>query len=227
MPLIRDTITIFGTPSKVVTDRGTNFSSQQIKALFMHLNIDHHLIATGTPRGNGQVERYVRTVIDMLNTSCNGSSDWPSGLWKVQQSINTTVQKSTGFTPIRLLIGCNANIPSIQSHLDNIDIFESPIDVRADRKLAYQRLQSVASKFKDRFDTVRRDNKNFEVGNIVYINQEHRRHDKLSPKFKGPYEIIAVLPNDRYSLRGQENLRNVIISKDKMRHWLGTLTEND
>lgn len=28
------------------------------------LQIEHHMIATGTPRGNGQVERYVATVTD-------------------------------------------------------------------------------------------------------------------------------------------------------------------
>lgn len=83
IPPIRDTITLFGTPSKVITDRGTNFSSQQLRSLLSELEIEHHMIATGTPRGNGQVERYVTTVIDMLNTRCNGSSDWPSELWKV------------------------------------------------------------------------------------------------------------------------------------------------
>ncbi|CAH0726167.1 unnamed protein product, partial [Brenthis ino] len=227
IPIIRDTITIFGTPSIVITDRGTNFSSNQIRSLFRELEIDHHMVATGTPRGNGQVERYITTVIDMLNTTCNGSSDWPSGLWKVQQSINTTIQKSTGFTPIRLLIGCNANIPCIQAHLNDVSVTECTMDVRADRQLAYQRLCELANKFKTRFDSVRRDNKTFEVGNIVYVNQDHRRHDKLSPRFKGPYEIIEILNNDRYYLRGIGNLRNIIIAKDKLRLWSGEWVDPD
>lgn len=45
--------------SVVITDRGTNFSSIQIRSLFNELKIEHHMVATGTPRGNGQVERYV------------------------------------------------------------------------------------------------------------------------------------------------------------------------
>lgn len=227
VPIIRETITLFGTPSTVITDRGTNFSSTQIRSLFNELHIEHHMISTGSPRGNGQVERYVSTVIDMLNTTCNGSSDWPSGLWKVQQSINTTVQKSTGFTPIRLLIGCNANIPSIQAHLNDIIIPENNFDVRADHELAYQRLCSEADKFKNRFDVVRRDNKVFNVGDTVYVNQDHRRRDKLSPRFKGPYEIIGILPHDRYSLRGVGNLRNITIAKDKLRLWPGVWVDEN
>lgn len=227
VPLIRDTITIFGTPSQIITDRGTNFNSNQIQSLFRELEIEHHMVSTGTPRGNGQVERYVTTVIDMLNTTCNGSSDWPGGLWKVQQSINTTIQKSTGFTPIHLLIGCNANIPCIQSRLDDVEVFEQNIDVKADREIAHQRLRLQADKFKTRFDSVRRNNKSFEIGNIVYVNQDHRRYDKLSPRFKGPYEITSILPHDRFTLRGIGNLRNIIVAKDKLRQWPGEFVDDE
>lgn len=221
VPLIREIITLFGTPSRVITDRGTNFSSQQIGTLFRELQIEHHMVATGTPRGNGQVERYVATVIDMLNTSCNGLSDWPSELWKVQLSINTTIQKSTGFTPIHLLTGLNGNIPSIQACLNGINSIEPDSNLNADRELAYSRLNLEANKFKVRFDNVRRDNKSYEIGTLVYVNQDHRRHNKLSARFKGPYEIIEVLPHDRFNLRGLGNLRNIIVAKDKLRCWPG------
>jgi transposase InsO family protein len=227
MPLIREIVTTLSTPSKVITDQGTNFSSQQIRSLFRDLHIEHHMIATGSPRGNGQVERYVATVINMLNSTCNGSSDWPSALWKVQQSANTTLQKSTGFTPVRLLIGCNANIPSIQARLNDINVSELNTDVRADRELAHQRLCLEAQKFKSRFDNVRRDNQLYQVGNTVYVNQDHRRCDKLSPRYKGPYEITALEPNDRYALRGLGNLRNMIVAKDKLRLWPGEWVDED
>lgn len=185
------------------------------------------MIATGTPRGNGQVERYVTTVINMLNATCNGSADWLSGLFKIQQSINTTIQKSTGFTPIRLLIGCNANIPSIQSCLNDVDIVEQNIDVRADREMAHQRLRLQANQFKTRFDEVRRSTKTFEINDIVYVNQDYRRHDKLSSRFQGPYEISTILPHDIYSLRGIGHLRNITVAKEKLRKWPGEWVDDD
>lgn len=227
IPIIRETITIFGTPSLAITDRGTNFNSHKVQSLFRELQIDHHMIATGTPRANGQVERYVATVINMLNSTCNGESDWPSGLWKVQQSINTTIQKSTGFSPLRLLIGVDANIPCVQARLNEIredDSSDHHINVRADRDLACQRLQQVAMKSKDRFDSVRRNNKNYQIGDTVFVNQDHRRHDKLQTKFKGPYIVTACLENDRYALKESGNLRNnIIVAKEKIRYWPGEL----
>lgn len=174
-------------------------------------------------RENGQVERYVSTVVNMLSTKCNNLSDWPNDLWKVQQSINTTVQKSTGFSPIRLLIGKNANIPTVQARLNEIssDHANGPsFDIRADRELAHSRLIEVAQKFKERFDAVRRNKKYYRVGDIVYVYQDHRRHEKLRPKFRGPYEITEILNNDRYKLHNRDQ-RNIIISKDKLSYWPG------
>lgn len=221
--VIRETVTLFGSPTLVITDRGTNFTSNQVQSLFRELEIEHHMISTGTPRSNGQVERYVATITNMLTTSINDLSEWPNVLWKVQLSLNTTIQKSTGFSPLRLLIGIEGNIPSIQARLaDVVDESIRPIiNVQTDRQLAEQRLRDVAEKFKERFDTTRRTNKTYSIGDIVYVCQDHRRHDKLSPKFKGPYEILETLPNDRYSLRGHNNLRNIIVAKEKLRIYPG------
>lgn len=187
------------------------------------------MISTGTPRSNGQVERYVTTIINMLSTACNNTAKWPNELWRVQLSINTTVQKSTGFSPIRLLVGRNANIPIVQSCLNNIpgqnELIQN-FDVRADRELANSRLVEIARAFKERFDSTRRNNKLYISGDIVYVSQDHRRNDKLSPKYKGPYEITQVLPNDRYALRGLGELRNIVIAKDKLRYWPGEWVES-
>ncbi|XP_022831187.1 uncharacterized protein LOC111359779 isoform X2 [Spodoptera litura] len=56
---------------------------------------------------------------------------------------------------------------------------------------------------------------------------DHRRHSKLSPKFKGPYEILEILQNDRYRLRGQGRLHNIVIAKEKLRKWQGEWSEEN
>ncbi|KAH9641258.1 hypothetical protein HF086_016431 [Spodoptera exigua] len=213
-------------------NRATNFSNVSLTNLFREWNVDHHMISTGTPRSNGQIERYVATIINMLSTICNNEAEWPNSLYKVQQTLNTTIQKASGFSPLRLLIGRDSNIPSVQARLADI---EEPgpsnvnqiIDIRADRVLAYKKMKSAADKYKSRFDTTRRDNISYEIGDIVYVSQDHRRHSKLSPKYKGPYEIIEILQNDRYRLRGQGRLHNIVIAKEKLRKWQGEWSEEN
>lgn len=56
----------FGTPNRLITDRGTCFTSAKFKSFILTLEIQHILNAVATPRANGQVERFNRTVLDAL-----------------------------------------------------------------------------------------------------------------------------------------------------------------
>ncbi|CAH2223131.1 jg19574 [Pararge aegeria aegeria] len=98
---------------------------------------------------------------------------------------------------------------------------QATIDINKDREIAQQRLKHIADEFKKRFDETRRDNLTLNVGDTVYVSQDHRRHGKLKGKFKGPYQIIDILENDRFSLKGLGNLRDAIIAKEKLRIWPG------
>lgn len=68
------TLTLFGTPRRLITDRGTNFTDAKTKQLLISLGIEHHLIAIGAPRANGPAERYVDTVLNMLTTESNNEN---------------------------------------------------------------------------------------------------------------------------------------------------------
>jgi hypothetical protein len=80
------------------------------------MRIELHLIAKSAPRGNGQVERYVSTVLDLLRTEIESKpakSEWTSVIPKLQFTLNNTVQKSTGFSPLYLVTGQEISSPDI------------------------------------------------------------------------------------------------------------------
>ena len=56
----------FGNPTRIITDRGTAFTSTDFKKYCATERIEHILITTGVPRGNGQVERINRIIISVL-----------------------------------------------------------------------------------------------------------------------------------------------------------------
>lgn len=70
-------------------------------------NIKHVLIATGTPRDNGQVEIINRTIKPMLAKLAPATDQWDEVVDKVEYSVNNTVNRSTGVTPSTLLFGIN------------------------------------------------------------------------------------------------------------------------
>ncbi|GFX05507.1 transposon Tf2-9 polyprotein [Trichonephila clavipes] len=58
--------TIFGNPSKIITDKGSAFTSTEFQKFCQEESIEHVQITTGVPRGNGQIERMHETIIPVL-----------------------------------------------------------------------------------------------------------------------------------------------------------------
>lgn len=56
----------FGNPRRIISDRGTAFTSNEFREYCQKENIEHILITTGIPRANGQVERINRSLIPVV-----------------------------------------------------------------------------------------------------------------------------------------------------------------
>lgn len=69
------------------------------------------MITTGLPRSNGQIEKINRMIIPVLTKlSTNDPTKWYKHVPKVQQTLNTTYQRSIGMTPFELLTGVNMKL---------------------------------------------------------------------------------------------------------------------
>lgn len=60
----------FGNPERIITDRGTAFTSNDFTKYCNDEGIQLIHITTGIPRGNGQVEIIHRTIIPVLTKLC-------------------------------------------------------------------------------------------------------------------------------------------------------------
>uniref|UniRef100_A0A6P7GF93 Uncharacterized protein K02A2.6-like n=1 Tax=Diabrotica virgifera virgifera TaxID=50390 RepID=A0A6P7GF93_DIAVI len=97
---------IFGNPSRMITDRGTAFRSEEFERYCQEENIQHVLITTGVPRGNGPVERVNRTIIAVLTKlSLEEPTKGYKNVDRVQSALNSTYQRSIGTTPFEVLVG--------------------------------------------------------------------------------------------------------------------------
>ncbi|GFX67138.1 transposon Tf2-9 polyprotein [Trichonephila clavipes] len=96
----------FGNPIRIITDRGSAFTSKLFNDYCDEENIQHLQIATGVPRGNGQVERIHRTLIPVLTKlSLDDSTKWYKYVDRLQRILNSTISRSTKWTPFELLVG--------------------------------------------------------------------------------------------------------------------------
>jgi hypothetical protein len=192
-------ISIFGTPSKMIHDAGT--------------------------RSNGEVERYMRTITNMLRIVSNRSTEWPNKLWKVQLILNTTKQKTTGYSPFKLVFGQEGQTPQIRTILADLPISESNKSP-ADHNKVLCKLRDNAEKQTATLNEKRRNNQTYKVGDAVLLSRG-QRPEKFTCEFVGPYVIKALLPNDRYSLRKVGAQKTLKCSKDQLRLWPADWTPDD
>ena len=64
------------------------------------------------PQCDGIVERFNRTLLNMLATHCKDHPwDWEQHIHKVCMAYNTSVNSTTGYTPFYLMFGRQARLP--------------------------------------------------------------------------------------------------------------------
>lgn len=96
---------VYSKPKRLISDRGTCFTSSTFKEFLNNENIVHILTAVNTPRANGQVERFNRVITPMLAKLSETPSRWNCVLNKVEYALNNTICRATNETPSRLLFG--------------------------------------------------------------------------------------------------------------------------
>lgn len=102
---LENTFCTFGYPRRLISDQGSSFTSHEFKRFCNESHIQHILNAVASPRANGQVERYNRTVLDALTAYADkfGEKHWDRAVGKVQWGLNNTLNKVVGKTPSEVL----------------------------------------------------------------------------------------------------------------------------
>ena len=130
------------------------------------------------PESDGMIERFNRTCLMMLSMFVNDRRDnWHELLPFVMHAYRTSVHKSTGYSPFRLMMGEECSLPQdvsaaeLRANRDN-DIASHPFAtwVRDALEVAYDHvrdsLQKTAAGRKRLYDT-KAVNRKFPVGSLV------------------------------------------------------------
>jgi transposase InsO family protein len=105
-------IAVHGAPRRILTDRGLQFSSKVVTQLCKLYNIDQTRTTAYHPAGNGQVERFNRTLIRMLGKlPPKKKAWWPGHLAVTTQAYNSTRCPVTGYSPHFLMYGRRPRLP--------------------------------------------------------------------------------------------------------------------
>ena len=102
----------FLTPEQLHSNQGSQFESRLISEICKLLNIHKCHTTPYHPQGDGLVERFNRTLLDMLATTVQSHPlKWEGHIRKVCMAYNTSIQATTGYSPFYLMFGRNARLP--------------------------------------------------------------------------------------------------------------------
>ena len=197
---VGEIVRLHGVPILIVLDRDPRFTSRFWSSLQDATGTRLHFSTTFHPQTDGQSERTIQTLEDMLRACMiEFKGSWDTHLSLMEFANNNNYQSSIGVTPFEALYGRKCRTPIcwdevgerrligpevVQITLDKIQIIRDRLKIARDRQKSYA-------------DKRRRDLQ-FKVGDRVFLKVSpwkgvlrFGRRRKLRPRYIGPYEIIA------------------------------------
>lgn len=204
--VITQAISLFGVPKLMITDKGRMFEANEFVTWINELGCNLHYITPEMHHANGQAERYMRTVLNMLRIQVNHKNlQWSGTLWKLQLVLNITRQKTTQVSPLNLLIGTESTTPMVRALVRDVAIEGSAPNREALREITRSRTRELLRNNQARQDSHvnqrRRTPRQFKVDELVFVIKYSQSAGKLDSGMRGPYKVVEVLPSGRYALR--------------------------
>ena len=105
-------IAVFGVPTKLLSDRGANFTSALVEELCSAFGIQKCRTTAYHTQCNGQVEHFHQTLFRMIGKlSRDKKAQWEQHLPELLQAYNSTWSAVTGYSPHYLMFGRRLHLP--------------------------------------------------------------------------------------------------------------------
>ncbi|KAI3805399.1 hypothetical protein L1987_27748 [Smallanthus sonchifolius] len=215
---INEVVARHGMPLTIVSDRDTRFTSRFWKRFHEAMGTRLNISTAYHPQTDGQSERTIQTLEDMLRACIiDFGGSWDSHLPLAEFSYNNSHHTTIGMPPYEMLYGRRCRTPVCwgeigQKELGSLEVVRETSErfdqIKARMKAAQDRQKSYADK--------RRRPIEFNIGDRVMLKVSpwkgiirFRKRGKLSPRFVGPFRIMARVGIIAYRLELPDELSGI------------------
>ena len=214
------------------------FESLLLKEVCNLLQIKKTHTTPYRPQGNGMVERFNRTLLDMLATAVGDHpSDWEIHIRKLCFAYNTSVHSTTGYSQFFPMFGRQATIPvDLMHNLNQGQEKELPSyahQLQEGLKEAYalvrNHCESEHQLQKAIYDR-KVHGKPFSIGNIVWLFSPavpSGRCKKFHHPWKGPFIVVEKKGSSTYKIKDRNGGKFQIVHFDRLKPCMKTSALND
>ena len=208
--LLNEVISRFGSPLTLHSDLGRTYESSVMSELCKLLEIKKTRTSVRNPRGNGQVERFNRSILRMIKAYlCGEQENWDLNLGCLAAAYRACPNETTRLSPNLLMLSRELRIPSELLYGGHCDISTRDVSSYGDyvahlkdriqhaHEVARKNLSVAARRPSEIYDAKLAVNK-FKVGDLVWAEKTSVRPG-LSPKLQSLYQgpcLIVEKYND-------------------------------
>ena len=228
--LVKGWVLHLGVPLMMHSDQGREFESELWQEMCHRLAICKTRTNPYRPQSDGMVERFNRTLIQVLKSLVNDKmDDWDEQCDYVCHAYNSTVHSSTNCSPNLLVFGEDLIMPA--------DLVFGVVGMNPDTPCHVMFVESLRDQFKYAYELVRTElqksatwqkvgydhglkQRRFKVGDQVVRLHEPLSNLKLASNWDGPFTITGIVSDCTVvirSLAGRMYKSNVA----RLREWKG------
>ena len=221
-----------GVPNGIIHDRAAEFLSDVLQETARLIGVKQLLTSGGHPQTDGLVERFNKTLKQMLSKVVDKrGQNWDKLLGAV---LLATPHVSTGMSPFFLVYGRTPCLPTVLDFMNPMPSF--PVmeteygaalekELKEVRSLAQKNLQAAQRRQKSHYDRSAKHVK-LKVGDLVMLSVEPKF--KLDHRFKGPFVIESLTAtNAIIRVKGDSHSEPWNVSRQRLSKCSESLTVHE
>ena len=232
--ILNEYIARWGCPLSIHSDQGRTYESKIFRELCRMLEIRKTRTSVRNPKGNGQSERFNRTMLRMIRAYlCDEQDEWDLHLGCLAGAYTATPHESTRLTPNLLTMGREVRLPAellfgstgsqneeeITSYGEYVDLLRSRMQHA--HEVARKYLATAAKRSKDSYDVKMAVNK-YERGDLVwYLDEVHAVGEapKLKRDYIGPVPVKKKVTAVDYMVQLDASGKELLMHHNKFKPY--------
>ncbi|GJW34292.1 putative reverse transcriptase domain-containing protein [Tanacetum coccineum] len=215
---LKEVVTRHGIPVLIICDRDSKFTSNFWRSFQKALGTDLSMSTAYHPQTDGQSERTIQTLEDMLRACViDFGNGWVKHLPLVEFSYNNSYHASIKAAPYEALYGRKCRSPVCWAEVGEAQLTGPEMIQETTEKIVQikQRIQAAQDRQKSYAD-LKRKPMEFEIGDRVMLKVSpwkgvvrFIKRGKLKPRYVGPFKVLAKVGDVAYRLELPQELSRV------------------
>lgn len=219
----------YGTPGTILTDQGTEFEKEFRDSLIKTFKIKKVRTTPFHPQTNGALERYHRTLRQILQTLTDSfDENWDLKIPMAMFAYRSSVHATTDHEPYEILFGKQMEIPisrSLHSGQPDIDELEEILIENNDERLRIARdvwkmSARARTAFEFQYNKKAKTSKPLMEGDLVMVLDSVLKPGEMAKfhrKWKGPFKIERQTGTVTYEISDLERGTKKIIHRNRLK----------